>query len=461
MEKNYDVVIIGAGPGGYETALKAAKVGLKTAIIEKGEVGGTCLNRGCIPTKTILHSAETYAEILQAAEVGVNVSKPEIDMQVVQNHKEEVIGTLQKGIMMLMKSAKVDYYQGLGKLIASKEVEISMEDGTKEVLTAQNVILATGSKPATPPIPGADSKLVFTSDELLNYSGKPFESMLIIGGGVIGIEFASIYSALGTKVTIVEALPGLLANMDKEFGQSIKMSLKKKGADIHTNAKVLELEETDGKVRCTFEEKEVKEQCEADVVLMAVGRRPYTEGLLSEDVTLQLERGFVVVDENYESTIPGVYAIGDVNGKLQLAHAATAMGIHVIEKIARERNLIETDSKGTMLIPACVYTNPEIASVGLTVDEAKERGIMAKSHKIVSSANGKSVLTNQERGFVKVVYDEESKQILGAQMMCARATDMISEFAVAIEQKMTMEEMEQITRPHPSFSEMITQAVTL
>ena len=313
-----------------------------------------------------------------------------------------------------------------------------------------------------------------TSDELLSWDQEPFSSLLIIGGGVIGVEFAGIWQALGTKVTILEALPSLIANMDKELGQSLKQSLKKKGADIHTGAMVQSLESTNEGILCTYTEKDTICTCTAQAVLIATGRRPYTDGLFADDLAPSMERGRILTDEHFQTSLPGIYAIGDVNGKLQLAHAATAQGLHAVHQIAAALSngavLSEHTSSNAAihasnpvldLVPSCIYASPEIASVGLTLDQAKEQGLAAKSHKILSSANGKSVLSLQERGFMKVIYLEETHVIIGAQILCARATDMISEFAVAIAQKLTLEEMASVIRPHPSFSEMITQATTL
>ena len=455
MSTCFDLVVIGAGPGGYEAALEAAKLGMHTALIEKMAVGGTCLNRGCIPTKALMHSAELAAKIRGAAEFGIRAQEPEIDLKAVQEHKENTIAVLQKGIRSLLKGAKVTLYEGKGKVCSPNLVEMTTEEGEILELEAEKILLATGSVPSLIPIPGIDLPGVMTSDEVLNLKEKP-ESLLIIGGGVIGVEFAGIYQSFGSKVTIVEALPSLLANMDKELGQSVKMSLKKKGLDIHTGARVEKLEACEQGIRCTFTEKEETKACEASKVLVAVGRRPFTEGLFSEECTPSMERGKICVDANYETSIPGMYAIGDVNGILQLAHAATAQGIRAVHGMTGEKLPAEP-----MLIPSCVYTDPEVASAGLTLAAAQEQGLLVKTHKIVSSSNGKSVLSGQERGFMKVVYLEESHVIVGAQLYCARATDMISEFAAAIQQKMTLEEMAAVIRPHPSFSEMITDVAKI
>ena len=456
MLDKFDLVVIGAGPGGYEAALEAAKVGLKTALIEKDALGGTCLNRGCIPTKTMLHSAEIFAAIKSADHVGVQSAAPILDMKALAQHKATTITNLQKGIATLLKAAKVSVYNGTGKVLSPKEVLITQADKTELTILTDKILVATGSIPSVPPIPGHDLPGVMTSDGLLAYDGEAFKSLLIIGGGVIGVEFAGIWQAFGTKVTILEALPSLLANMDRELGQSLKMSLKKKGVDIHTNAKVMGLKLAESGITCTYIEKNTEKNCNADAVLIATGRRPFTQGVFAEGCTPAMERGRILVDDSYATSIPGIYAIGDVSSPIQLAHAATAQGIKAVQLMAGKATGIAVN-----LIPGCIYTNPEIASVGMTLDEAKAQGLKAKSSKALSLANGKSVLSLQERGFVKVVYLEESHVIIGAQMFCARATDMISEFAVAIKECMTLEAMAAIVRPHPTFSEMITQAVKL
>lgn len=457
----YDLTVIGAGPGGYEAALEAAKLGLRTALIEKDSLGGTCLNRGCIPTKTLLHSAELYEQTANASAFGITAEQIKADMSAVQAHKKATVATLQKGIAALLKAAKVTVYQGTGAVISVddiKRVRVTSEDREPVILETRKVLLASGSVPSIPPIPGHDLPGVMTSDELLSWEGEPFSSLLIIGGGVIGVEFAGIWQSLGSKVTILEALPSLIANLDKELGQSLKLSLKKKGADIHTGALVQSLESTSDGILCTYKEKETLCTCSAQAVLIATGRKPYTEGLFADGPVPDMERGRILIDEDFQTSIPGIYAIGDVNGKMQLAHAATAQGLCAVHKIA---DASHQTSPILSLIPSCIYSSPEIASVGLTLEQAREQGMEAKSHKILNSANGKSVLSLQERGFMKVVYLEESHIIIGAQLLCARATDMISEFSVAIANRLTMEEMASVIRPHPSFSEMISQTVTL
>lgn len=453
MENTFDLVVIGAGPGGYVAAIESAKKGMKTALVESRELGGTCLNRGCIPTKTIMHSTELFAELKACEHLGIHVGEASYNMEEIQARKEEVLNQLRAGIAMLMKKNKITVYEGIGRITSPHEVTVLGEEN--QSITAEKILIATGSVPAMPPIPGAGLPNVVNSDMLLNKK-EVYPRLVIIGGGVIGMEFASIYSALGCKVTVIEALDRVLANMDKEIAQNLKMILKKRNVDIHTKAKVEEIiEGPEGTLICRYTEKEALQEVETDGILVAVGRRANTEGLLGTGMELDMERGRILVNENYQTNYPNIYAIGDVIGGIQLAHVASAEGINAVAHMMNEKPLINMGA-----IPGCVYTNPEIATVGLSKAEAEAAGIAVTSHKYAMSANGKSVLSNQERGFIKVVAEEETGKILGAQMMCARATDMISEFGTAITGGMTLAEMGSVIRPHPTFSEGITEAVT-
>lgn len=453
MADTFDLVVIGAGPGGYVAAIESAKKGMKTALVENRELGGTCLNRGCIPTKTIMHSTELFAELKACEHLGIHVGEASYNMEEIQERKEEVLDQLRSGIAMLMKKNKISVYEGTGSITSPHEVTVQGEETT--VLAAEKILIATGSVPAMPPIPGADLPNVVNSDALLNRK-KVYQRLAIIGGGVIGMEFASIYSALGCQVTVIEALDRVLANMDKEIAQNLKMILKKRNVEIHTKAKVEEIVEgTDGTLICRYTEKEALQEVEVDGILVAVGRRANTDGLFGEGMEISTDRGKILVNENYQTNYSNIYAIGDVIGGIQLAHVASAEGINAVAHMVNEKLPINMGA-----IPGCVYTNPEITTVGLSKEEAEAAGISVTTHKYAMSANGKSVLSNQERGFIKVVAEAETGKILGAQMMCARATDMISEFGTAITGGMTLAEMRSVIRPHPTFSEGITEAVS-
>ena len=455
METKYDLVVIGAGPGGYVSAAAAARKGMKTALIENRQLGGTCLNRGCIPTKTIMHSSELYSSIARCDEAGISCSELSFDMAKIQEHKDEVLETLRTGIAGMMKKNKVDVFHGTGTVISPGTVSVSGEGG-ETVLETTNILIATGSKPMIPPIPGVDQPGVVSSDELLDSTEIP-SSIVIIGGGVIGMEFAAVYNAFGAKVTVIEALDRLLGRLDKEFSQSLKLLAKKRGLEIHTSAMVKEIRKNpDGSLACVFEEKEKLDEAQGDIVLVAAGRAAVTDGLFGPGIEPEVQKGRICIDENYMTSIPGIYAIGDVTGGIQLAHAASAAGLNAVCHMCGE-----SVEKNMNVMPSCVYTDPEIASVGLNADEAKAEGYDIVTAKYPMSANGKSVLSNQGRGFIKIVADAATGTVIGAQMMCARATDMIAVFAEAVACKLTVEQMERVIYPHPTFSEGIGEAVDL
>lgn len=456
MADRYDLIVIGAGPGGYEAAIEAAKLGLKTALVERRELGGTCLNRGCIPTKTLLHTAELYREVCGAAPMGLTADGIRCDMEQLIARKNQVVEQLRGGIASLMKANRVTVIQGSAAIVDSGLVRIDPE-GTE--LAAAHILIATGSTPAVPPIPGANLPGVITSDELLDCDKLPAH-LIIIGGGVIGMEFASVYSALGCRVTVIEALERILANMDKEISQNLKMIMKKRGVDIHTSASVQEIAAgADNSLICRYTEKEKPAEAAGDRVLIATGRRACTEGLFAENASeavksMAMDRGRIRVNEHFETSVPGIFAIGDVIGGVQLAHAATAQGRNAVAVMAGKEPGIDLS-----VIPGCVYTDPEIGCAGITADEAKAAGIEIVSRKYVMGANGKSILSGQERGFIKVIAAADTHRILGAQMMCARATDMVSQFSAAIVNGLTLEDLAKVVFPHPTFCEGIGEAV--
>lgn len=491
--REFDTVIIGAGPGGYVAAISASRAGQSVAVIENRRVGGTCLNRGCIPAKAMIHASTLYREALDGARFGVHAPDVTYNYEEIVQYKEDTIDKLVGGVEQLLKAGGVTLIQGTGTLELPQDgkniVSVSAPEGEKELLSADHVILATGSKPAALPIPGADLPGVLNSDGLFALRQAP-ESLVIIGGGVIGVEFATAFANLGTKVTIVEALPKLLDNFDREISQNLKMILKKKGVDAHLNARVMEFVEGEEGVICRFSEKDKEQTVSGQYVLVAAGRRPVTEGLFGEGIRLVQEdeaeadsatesavilmKGrFVQVDACQRTSMPGVYAIGDITGGMQLAHAASAQGIRAVEAIQKgcsDPAVCDCDpadsccdpssfSQDIPVIPGGVYTDPEIASVGMTEAEAKEAGREVLCGKFIMSANGKSLITGDERGFIKVVADASTDEILGAQMMCSRATDMIGEFTTAIVNHMTVADMLRSVRPHPTYNEGIAEAL--
>ena len=450
----YDLIVIGAGPGGYEAAFEAADLGMKTALIEKEELGGTCLNHGCIPTKSLLHAAELYRRMGEAASLGLTAEGITFDPVKMQARKRDVILQLRRGIEATAKKKKVDLIRGFGTVCKEGLVSVHNAEGKTE-LQAQKILLATGSRPVKPPIPGLDLPGVLTSDELLE-SERRIDRLVIIGGGVIGVEFAALYQSLGTKVTVLEAMPQLLPNLDRELAQSLKLLMKKRGIAVCTGARVTAVRpREEGGLICEYQT-DRNETADADVVLVCVGRRPYTDGLFAEDYCPETERGRILVNERYETSLPNLYAIGDVIGGVMLAHAAVAEGRNAVRHMAGTS--VAADTKW---IPSCIYTEPEIACVGFTQEEAAAAGISADSRKVLMGANGKSVLTGAERGYIRVVYEKEKGTLLGAQMMCERATDLISEFTQALSLGLTAADLELVIRPHPTFSEAITDAVRL
>ena len=452
MGQHYDVMVIGAGPGGYVAAIRAAKLGLHVAVVEEDRAGGTCLNRGCIPAKAMIHAAETYRSAREADQFGVETGRVSFDYGKILAYKEETTDALVQGVEQLLAGNGVDRLAGKGTLLAGKKVRVTTEE-KEEVYAADHIILAAGSKPLLLPIPGMDLPGVLTSDGLFRLQECP-ESLAIIGGGVISVEFATAFAGLGTKVTILEALPRLVPNLDKEISQNLKMILKKRGVDIHTSASVQEVAEEDGRYVLRFTEKEKEQEVSARYVLCAVGRVPNTEGLFAEDALPDMERGRVLVDEKFETSIPEVYAIGDLIFGMQLAHTASAQGTVVAEHLAGRSASVDLS-----VVPSCVYTDPEIASVGLTEEAAKEQGIPVRVGKFIMSANGKSLISREERGFVKILAAEESGVILGAQMMCARATDMIGELATAVANGLTAKQLLRGMRAHPTYNEGVGEAL--
>lgn len=451
------LVVIGGGPGGYTAAIKAAQILAKrgetgaVVLIERREAGGTCLNRGCIPTKSLLHAADLYREMQESAKFGIQAKELSFDFEAVHNRKTEAVLQLRAGVEGLLKANKITVLHETAVILEAGKVQAG-----EVTLKTQDILIATGSVPAVPPIPGADLSGVFTSDDLLENKGRWFDRLIIIGGGVIGMEFASIYNALGCQVTVLEAAPRILPNLDRELSQSLTMQLKKRGVAIYTGAMVEEITSVGaGGCHCRFSCKEQQQTVESDSILLAVGRRAAVEGLCAPAVNLCLERGYIVVNDRFETSVPGIRAIGDVSaGTVQLAHVAAAQGVNAVCHMFGEPPQYDMS-----VIPSCIYTSPEIACAGISADEAKALGIPVRTGKALMSANGKTVVSMGERGFVKLVFHEETKKLLGAQLLCERASDMIGGLADAMVNQLTMEQMAAVIRPHPTFCEAVGEAV--
>ena len=452
MEKeSFDLAIIGAGPGGYEAAFAAAGYGLRTVLIERKALGGTCLNCGCIPTKTLLHAAGVLHSVREAGTFGVTAGELRLDMPQLQSYKREVVAKLQAGIAQRLRQQKITVVEGDACVEAAGRIRIS--DGGVDEITAKNILIAAGAVPAVPPIPGAGLPGVLVSDGLLELEEVP-KRLVIIGGGVIGVEFAALYVSLGTQVTLLEALDRILLNLDKELSQSVKLLLKKQGVNIHTSACVDSIEASGTGLRCAYTEKNTACSAEADKLLIAAGRRAAGDGIVNEALGLAMDQGRILVDETYKTNVPGIYAIGDVTGAVQLAHAAMAQGRNAAAIIAGHVPGMRTD-----LVPACIYTEPEAASVGLTVDDAKKSGRKIITRKYSMGANGRTVLSGAERGYIRIVADENTHVLLGAQLFCERASDIVSELSLAIAARMRLEEAGSVIHPHPSFGEAVGEVL--
>ena len=451
---DYQLIVIGAGPGGYTAALRAAKLGLHTAIVERREVGGTCLNRGCIPTKTLLHASQVYSDAAEGARMGVHAGNISYDMGEIFAYKRSVSDKLRQGIHALLKGAKVDVVEGTAQITAPGEVTLTAPDGAAVQYTAERILAATGSVNVRPPIPGLEFPGVMTSDELLEGTDKPYESLVIIGGGVIGVEFATFYSNLGCRVTLVEGMANLLPMMDRELGQNLAQILKKKGVEVLTSAMVQSLEPAEGGLCVHLRQKDKDVAVTGEKVLCAIGRRAYFDGLFAPEMMPSLNGKRLLVDENYQTSIPGVYAIGDASSAVQLAHVAAAQGTDCVERMC--------GSKGTTdlrVIPSCIYSAPEIAVVGLTEAEAKEQGIPAVSGKCTLFSNARTIIEDPGRCFMKLVGRTDTREVIGAQLMCQHASDMISQISTAMVNHLTAEQLLSVMRPHPSFEEAMAEAV--
>ncbi|MEG2652861.1 MAG: dihydrolipoyl dehydrogenase [Ruthenibacterium sp.] len=448
MQKQFDLLVIGAGPGGYVAALEAAALGKTVALVESREVGGTCLNRGCIPTKALLRAAHIYHEAKSSEELGICASAVRYTMPQMHLRVAQVTAQLRGGIEALLARAGVVLLHGTAQIAARGTVRVG-----DAVYTADKLLLATGSGPATPPIPGMDLPCVVTSDALLTHGGIDCKKLVIVGGGVVGVEFAQIYNDLGCEVTILEALPRLLSQMDRELSQNLAMIFKKRGIAVHTAARVSEFVQTPNGPICRFTEKDAAMEVGADCILVCTGRTANTAGLLAPEsaLDLQMQRGFIPVDKNYETKECGIYAIGDiVLGGMQLAHAAEAAGknaVHAMFGLAA--------AKDASVIPSCVFTRPEIACAGITADDAKAAGLNVTVEKHLTSANGRALIEQADRGFVKLVSDADSGRLLGAQLMCPHASEMVFGLTAAIANGMTAQALASTVFPHPTVSETI------
>ncbi len=451
---NYDLIVIGSGPGGYVAAIRASQLGLKTAVVEKENLGGVCLNWGCIPTKALLKSAQVFEYINHAAEYGITVAKPQADFNAVVKRSRGVADGMSKGVQFLMKKNKIDVITGTGKLKKGGKVEVKDAGGKVTEYAVKHIIVATGARSKELPNVKQDGKKVIGYREAMTLSTKP-ESLVVMGSGAIGIEFAYFYSALGTKVTIVEYLDNILPREDKDVSKEMEKIFKKKGIAVLTGTSVESVNTTGKKCAVNTKSKDGKQETiECDIVLSAVGISTNIEGIGLEEVGIKTEKGLIVTNDFYQTNVPGIYAIGDVVKGPALAHVASAEGITCVEKIAGKNP--EPIDYGN--IPGCTYSNPEVASVGLTEEEAKAKGYQLKVGKFPFSASGKASASGAKDGFVKVIFDAKYGEWLGCHMVGTNVTELIAEVVVARKLETTGHEIIKAIHPHPTMSEAIMEA---
>lgn len=465
MRRPYDLVIIGAGPGGYVAAKKAAKLGMSVAIIDKGQVGGTCINRGCIPTKALIHAATLYREMKECVKFGLTAADVGFDLQKIYEYKDRSAEKMRKELEKEFVELGIESVKGTATLQSDRRVRVLMEDGTTECFIGRKILIATGAKACKVDVPGIDLPGVMNSEELLTSNDKQYRRLLILGGGVIGIEIATVFNALGSEVVIVELSDRLLPNMDVEFSDALEGILNRRGIKVYKESVLKEIVQTGNGLDCRFVHDGQSQNAEVDAVLVSVGRKANMEGLFDEDVEIRRENGRIIVDDFYMTSMPGVYAIGDVIGGIQLAHVASAQATYVVEKMNDMQPSVIVEMVPSCLftpisiVPSCLYTDPEIASVGITEEEARKKGIPLRCGKYIMDVNGQSIISQEEQGFIKVLFAADSDVILGAQLMCHRATDMIGELATAIANGLTSSQLMYAMRAHPTYNEAISCAV--
>ncbi|MCM3738786.1 dihydrolipoyl dehydrogenase [Oceanobacillus luteolus] len=462
MAEDYDLVILGGGTGGYVAAIRASQLGLKTAIVENGKLGGTCLHRGCIPSKALLRSAEVYRQTLEAATFGIETKDTRLDFLKVQERKNTIVENLHKGVQSLMKKGKIDVYHGFGRILGPSifspmpgTISVEYENGDENtILTPKNVIVATGSHPRSLPGLDIDGEYVMSSDEALQMEALP-ESIIIVGGGVIGIEWASMLRDFGVEVTVIEYGKQILPTEDHAISREMERLLKKKGIKFVKEANVLgDTLQIENGVTIKAEVKGEPTSFTADKILVSVGRAANVENIGLNNTDIQLENGFIKTNQHFQTKESHIYAIGDVIGGMQLAHVASHEGIHAVEHIANQQPMpIDYEA-----VSSCIYSNPEAASVGLTEAEAKERGFDIKVGKFPFQAVGKALVYGESAGFVKIIADKNTEDVLGVHMIGPHVTDMISEAGLAKMLDATPWEIAGTIHPHPTLSEAIGEA---
>jgi len=446
----FDVIVIGGGPGGYVAAIRAAQLGAKTLLIEKDQLGGTCVNRGCIPTKAMLADAELYDRAKHSSVLRMEGLR--VDMKQLLMRKSEVVKRMVTGVQFLIRNNGITFSQGEAKFIDRTTIEVEGEKG-KEQFKSQRIIIATGSVSAQIPNVDVDDKVILTSTEMLEVTSIPKE-LIVIGGGVIGMEFACLFNSLGSEVTVIEMLPGIISTEDEEIVRGLATLLKKRNIQIHTETKVKEARVKKGRAEVTVANKEGKEVLlSAEKALMAVGRSPYTDGLGLEEINVAFNGKFIKVNEKMETSVPGIYAIGDVTGRQMLAHKASAEGIVAAENISGRGTRVDYSR-----IPNCVYTFPEVASVGMTERQAREKGLQVLVGRYPLQSNGRALAMGDTEGFVKVIAEKDLGQVVGVHILGDHATDLIGGPVLALALETTAEEMGKTPQAHPTLTEAIAEA---
>lgn len=464
--KTYDLIIIGAGPGGYTAAIKAAELNMKVAIIDKGEIGGGCVNRGCIPTKVLLHCSKIFYTMQHCDEFGVYTDSLFFEFAKMQKFKDQSVNKYRSEIEESFKKLDITFYQANARIHAGKVVEL-VANQEISYIQSDKIILASGAVPSIPNIPGIEFPGVITSDQLLDSTQWNYNELVIIGGGVIGVEFATIFRSLFSNVTIVEVNKHLLGSMDEAVTVALEEELVKKGIRIKCNTVVEEITQ-DTSLYCTIRDLETNETSKilANRVLIATGRKPKLDSVFARNLEFKKDNnGRLVVDRNFQTSEEGIYAIGDVISDIQLAHVATAQGTYVVEKIAGIDPSIRLEivPQGIFaslpIVPHCIYTSPEVATVGITEAQAIKLGMKVRCGVCYMKDNGKSIITGQEGGFIRLIFETYTNRLVGAQMVCARATDMIGEMATAIANNLSAEQLLRAMRAHPTYSEGIKVAI--
>jgi len=453
--ENYDLIVIGSGPGGYVAAIRAVQLGMNVAVVEKAELGGICLNWGCIPTKALIKNAEVWQNLRSLGEFGITISQPELDFEKVVRRSRNVAARLSKGIDFIFRKNKITVVKGSGKFISADVVEVTNPaDNSTLRLNAKNIIIATGARPRSIPGVKIDGERIIGSREALIMPRIP-KSIIVIGSGAIGVEFAYIFNAFGAEVNLVEMLPQILPIEDEEIAKELTRAFRKQQIGIHTAAKVESVQVKDDSVAAIIDVNGKKMTLTAEYALMAIGVQPNSENLRLEELGVTTQKGWIRVDEHFRTNVPGVFAIGDVIGNPCLAHVASAEGVHAVEFIAGKN----PEPVDYTAIPGCTYCQPQVASVGLTEKKALEQSREIKTGRFMFRANGKAIAAGEIDGFVKVIFDAKTQALIGAHIIGAEATELLPELVLAVTRKIKFDDFKHSVHAHPTLSEAIIEAV--